>query len=108
MRMQPARRLHGALERWASGVDNVLRTARQEKGAFQRMGHRIEDQGLSRISSELIENLPPRHVPTRQKPKELCGSGSVRNNRVNCPIAPSVCGVMRPAYASSCADMPPR
>jgi hypothetical protein len=35
----------------------VLRTSRQDKSAFQRMGQRIEDQGLSRISAGLIGDL---------------------------------------------------
>ncbi|MEU0427370.1 trypsin-like serine protease [Streptomyces canus] len=48
------------------------------------------------------------HAPSCQKPNELCGSGSVQNIRASCPIAPLVCGVMWPAYARWCADMPPK
>ncbi|MFF4249107.1 hypothetical protein ACFYY2_32260 [Streptomyces sp. NPDC001822] len=32
----------------------VLRTSRQDRSAFQRMGQRIEDQGFSRITSQRI------------------------------------------------------
>ncbi|MFJ8938494.1 hypothetical protein ACIRL0_22695 [Streptomyces sp. NPDC102365] len=35
----------------------VLRTTRQDKSALQRMGQRIEDQGLSRMRSELTGDL---------------------------------------------------
>jgi len=43
-----------------------------------------------------------------QKPKELCGSGSVRNMRDSSRMVEGLAAVMRPAWASRCADMPPR